>query len=434
VLLKKPLVVSVVLAVLARLGAQLVLGAYASPTTWEYEDIANSLLGGHGYVYTEGQTAYVAAVSSPLYVLLTAAVYFVTDHSHAVMLVLQALFGGATAALSVWLAARMGRIEAAWAAGILVALDPGLLVYSAELHPLSLDALAFLTVICATVALPLWPRWRDTAVVGLALGIAALTRTTVLSLTPILLLWAARYRCLRLISPAAAALVVVALLVYSPWPVRNSVLLGQVLVGSSESSEWLWRGTNPNATGSSYTTDQQTMLSVAPPEFQARIAAASEAERMTIYRDAVVQYVGQHPLDAIRLYLVKLKAFWLGSDTTGALYPALWTPLYEAWFGLVLIFGAFGVWSTWREVQARSVSVLIIASLLLVASSQAFFYVEGRHRLAVEPLLLVLAGVGLGQMGTLRRFARIGTPELAGVREELTDSAVTIRVDRAATP
>jgi hypothetical protein len=420
VLLKKPLAVSVVVAVLARLGAQLLLGAYAKPQTWEYEDIANSLLSGHGYVYTVGQTAYVAAVSSPLYVLLTAAVYFATNHSHAVMLVLQALFGGATAALAVWLASRFGRIEAAWAAGILVALDPGLLVYSAELHPLSLDALAFLTVICATVALPLWPRWRDTAVVGVALGIAALTRTTVLSLTPILLLWAARYRCLRLISAASAVLVAVALLVYSPWPVRNSVLLGQVLVGSSESSEWLWRGTNPNATGSSYTADQETMLSVAPAEFQARIAAASEAERMTIYRDAAVQYVEQHPLDASRLYFVKLKAFWLGSDTTGALYPAGWTPLYEAWFTLIVICSAAGVWSTWRDAQARSVSVLIIASLLLVAVSQAFFYVEGRHRLAVEPLLLVLAGVGLSQVGTLRRFAHLETRELAGARDELT--------------
>jgi 4-amino-4-deoxy-L-arabinose transferase-like glycosyltransferase len=417
VLLKKPLVVSFVLAVLARLAAQVVLGAYAEPQTWEYEDIANSLLSGHGYVYTVGQMSYVAAVSSPLYVLLTALVYFMTGHSQAVMLILQALFGGATAALAVWLASRMGRIEAAWAAGILVAIDPGLLVYSAELHPLSLDALAFLTVICATVALPLWPRWRDTAIVGVALGVAALTRTTVLSLTPILLVWAARYRCLRLISLASGVLVAVALLVYSPWPIRNSLLLSQVLVGSSESSEWLWRGTNPNATGSSYTVDQHTMLEVAPPDFQARIAAASESERMAIYRDAALQFAQQHPLDAARLYFVKLKAFWFGSDTTGALYPAYWTPLYQAWFGLVLIFSAVGVWSTWRDLEARSISVLIIASLLLVALSQAVFYVEGRHRLAVEPLLLVLAAVGVSQLVILRRAARLETRELAGVRD-----------------
>lgn len=393
-----------VLAVLARLAAQILLGAYADPQTWEYEDIANSLLSGHGYTYVVAQTPYVAAVSSPLYVLLTAAVYFVTNHSHAVMLLLQALLGGASAVVAALIAARSGRVEAALLAGALVALDPGLLVYSAELHPLSLDVLAFLVVIFATIALPLHPRWRDTALVGLALGIAALTRTTVLSLTPILLVWAARYRGLRLLGAPAVALVAVALLVYSPWPTRNSLLLGQLVLGSSESSEWLWRGTNANATGSSYTPDQQTMLAVAPPEFQARIASASERERMDIYRDAATAYIEQHPADAMRLYLLKLKAFWWGSETTGALYPDLWTVLYDAWYATVLLCAALGVWSTWRARRARSVAVLIIASLVLISASQAVFYVEGRHRLAVEPLLLVLAGIGMSQLPSLARL------------------------------
>ena len=61
-------------AVLLRVLAQLVLGPYASPQTWEYEDIANSLLAGQAYTDTIGQTTYVAAVSSPLYVLLSAGV------------------------------------------------------------------------------------------------------------------------------------------------------------------------------------------------------------------------------------------------------------------------------------------------------------------------------------------------------------------------
>ena len=104
-------------------------------------------------------------------------------------------------------------------------------MYATELHPLSFDALAFLTVICLSVALPFHPKVRSAALVGLSLGVAALTRTTILSLTPILLLWANRYRGMRLMSWSAAALVGVALLVYSPWPIRNSLLLGQLVPG-----------------------------------------------------------------------------------------------------------------------------------------------------------------------------------------------------------
>ena len=106
VLLRRPLTVVFVVAVILRIGVQVALGAYAHPEAWEYEDIANSLLAGHGYTYMVGQTPYVAAVSSPLYVLLTVGVYLVTDHSQSVVLVLQALAGGLTAMLAGWLAAR----------------------------------------------------------------------------------------------------------------------------------------------------------------------------------------------------------------------------------------------------------------------------------------------------------------------------------------
>jgi 4-amino-4-deoxy-L-arabinose transferase-like glycosyltransferase len=383
------------LALVARIAAQLVLGAYGHPVTWEYEDIANSILSGHGYTYMVGDTPYVAAVSSPLYVLLTVAVYFLTGHSFAVMLALGALFGAATATLAAWLAGRSFGTEAAWASGTLVAIDPGMLVYAAELHPLTLDALAFLSVICACIALPRPPRARHGAVLGALLGVAALTRTTVLALVPVVLLWAKGFRGLRLVSVTAIAFVGVALIVYSPWPIRNSLLLHQFVPVSSESTEWLWRGTNPNATGGSLTPEGRTMIDVAPPEFRARIGAASEAERIVLYRDAAVTYMAQHPIDALRLYLTKLKAFWCGSESTGVTYPAAWTLLYFAWYEVMLVLAAAGVWRAAASRASRDLAVLIVSSLSLISASQALFYVEGRHRLAVEPLLLVMAGCGL---------------------------------------
>jgi hypothetical protein len=217
-----------------------------------------------------------------------------------------------------------------------------------------------------------------------------------------------------LLSWSAAALVAVAILVYSPWPIRSSLVLGQFVPGSSESTEWLWRGTNSNATGSSLTADGQTMLAVAPPDFQAQVAAASEAQRINLYRDAAYRFIEQHPLDAARLFAIKLKAFWWGSDSTGLLYPAFWTPAYEAWYLTILVLATIGVWSMWRYERGRSIAILILSSLVLVAVSQAAFYVEGRHRLAVEPLVLVLAGIGLCRLAARAYLPRAGVrPPLA---------------------
>jgi 4-amino-4-deoxy-L-arabinose transferase-like glycosyltransferase len=399
-----------VLALGVRLATQLVLGAYVHPETWEYETIADRILAGQGYSYPSGGIVYLASVSSPLYVLLTAGVYAITGHSHAVMLLLQALMGAATAALAAWLAGWAWSTQAAWLAGILVALDPGLVVYAAKLHSLSLDELAMIGVVATTVATSHHPSWRNAARLGVVVGLAALTRTTVLILLPLLLAWLWRYRTMRIFSPAAAALLVAAIVVYAPWPVRNSIALGQIVPGSSEASEWVWRGANPNSTGGSLTGDGRTMLEVAPADFQARIAAASEVERMDIYREAASTFAREHPVAAVGLYVTKLKAFWWGSEVTGQLYPGSWVLVYELWYLPVL---ALAVWGSLlalrsRASRSRSTALLIVVGVGLISATQAVFYVEGRHRLAVEPLLLVLAGVGAAELASfaLPRLAR----------------------------
>jgi hypothetical protein len=53
--------------------------------------------------------------------------------------------------------------------------------------------------------------------------------------------------------------------------------------------------------------------------------------------------------------------------------------------------------------------------LVVSALAQSLFYVEGRHRLAVEPLLLVLSGVGAwlaasAVLARTRRDRRAGLP------------------------
>jgi 4-amino-4-deoxy-L-arabinose transferase-like glycosyltransferase len=388
-LLRAPGVSVFVLALLVRLAGQLLLNAYAQPRTWEYEVIANNLLAGRGYTYQLDGATSVASQSSPLYIFLVAGVYLVTGHSQTVLLVIQALLGAATATLAAWLARRMGSLAAGWSAGLLVALDPGLVIYAAELHSLTLDALAFLGLVCGVCFLPWRPNVRHLALLGLLFGLATLTRSTALVLLPFALVWLVRYRGLPLVSRHTAALIGLALLVCAPWSIRNSVLLGQPVLVSSEASEWLWRGNNPAATGSSYTLDGRRMLDAAPQDFQDRVYAAGEAERVRLYRDAALAFMREHPSDDAGLYLRKLKAFWWSSDTTGLLYPPEWLTGYYLWSFVILACAVLGA----IVARRRPETLLVLVFLLVSASTQSLFYVEGRHRLAIEPLILVLAGL-----------------------------------------
>ena len=407
-----------VLGLLARLAGQVVLGAYVRPQVFEYEEVASNLLAGRGYLYQAPDGGdYFASQSSPLYIVLTAGVYLLTNHSQWAMLLLQALMGGATAALAAWLGGRAFSRRAGFAAGVLVAVDPGLVVYGAQLHSLTLDALANVAVVCASVALPRRAGAGRLAGLGTLFGVAALTRATALLLVPAHLVWLQRCRVIRVPSVPAVALLVVVLLVYAPWPVRNSVLLGQLTLGSSETSEWLWRGNNPQANGGSLTSSGQRMLDVAPAPFRAEIEAADEAQRISLYRDAALQFVRDQPVRAVQLYLTKLQAFWWGSDATGLLYPQLWLVAYRLWYVAVLLCAACGVWRGLRETDQRPTVVLIVISAAIVSATQAMFYVEGRHRLAIEPLVLIMSGAGLviliHRLLTIARAVRGPAPDVS---------------------
>ena len=154
------------------------------------------------------------------------------------------------------------------------------------------------------------------------------------------------------------------------------------------------------------------MLEAAPADFQARIAGASEVERMDIYRDAATTFAREQPVSAIGLYVTKLKAFWWGSDVTGQLYPGSWVLVYQLWYLPVLALALWGAWLGLRTRASQSVALLIVVGVALISAAQAVFYVEGRHRLAVEPLLLVLAGVGAAELASraLPRLARWRQP------------------------
>jgi 4-amino-4-deoxy-L-arabinose transferase-like glycosyltransferase len=383
------------LALACRLLGQLVLGAYVAPTTWEYETIATNILAGHGYTYPILGDTYVASQSSPLYIYLAVVVYALTAHSQAALLVVQALLGAGAAVLCAWLAARLFSPPAGWISGALVATHPAQIVYASELHALSLDVFLMCAVVAAFVALPTRPGAPRLGLLGALIGLAALTRTTVLALVPIGLIWLRRYQRLRLASVGAVALVCAALVVFAPWSIRDSVLLGQPVVLSSESAEWFWRGNNPNASGSSRTVDGKTMLEAADPAFRARILAADEAQRMTLYRDAAFAFWQDQPAQALRLYLTKLLAFWWASPSTGLLYPSLWVTTYNAYYLVIAACTLLGLAVGVRNERSRPGVLLIASMLLLVSLTQSLFYVEGRHRWAVEPLMLVLAGGGL---------------------------------------
>jgi len=232
-------------------------------------------------------------------------------------------------------------------------------------------------------------------------GIGALSRSTVVVFLPIGALWALlanpRHRW-----PALAGKWILAGLcaavVIAPWAVRNTLLHGQFVWMLTTDGEVLWRGNNPCATGHSYLNANSIVLdTLTPAERRDLRSQPDEVAQSRWFRERAWAFIKSDPGRFIRLTLTKLYSFWWFSPQTGVEYARGWLVGYQVFYGLILVLGAFGAWSIAGSgnASARWQLALLVLFLIALSTLQSLYYVEGRHRWAVEPLLLVTAGGGV---------------------------------------
>lgn len=119
-----------------------------------------------------------------------------------------------------------------------------------------------------------------------------------------------------------------------------------------------------------------------------------------------MEFIEAHPAAFIRLVFQKFTNFWWFTDRSGLLYPPQWLELYKAYYVGVLLLAAVGLWrftSRAGPSLAMSRGVLLALFLLAISALQSLYYVEGRHRWAVEPMILAISGGGIASLRAWRR-------------------------------
>ena len=103
-------------------------------------------------------------------------------------------------------------------------------------------------------------------------------------------------------------------------------------------------------------------------------------------------FIRGHPGAFLTGWARRLGYFWWLSPMSGGLYPARWRMLYLGYYVTCFVAALFGTWSVWRAQSGPRAAVLLFWGMMAaVAVAQSLFYVEGRHRWGVEPLLILLA-------------------------------------------
>ena len=394
---RRAMLATIVLVTLVK--AVLVAALVPRPRTFEDHDVAVGFVKSGALARMHlGQLNH--SIQFPVYPLAVASIYSVAGVRPPLVLAFNVLVSGVGAWLLFGLSTRWlraldpeGHVRAGPAVLWLTVL--GFLVYpplqqyvAATVHPMAVDLTVFyLALWSGYVYLERDEQPRDLLWLGLVAGLVLLTRTVMLVAFLPLLVTVVRRRGAGVALRRVAVVLALGLLVGVPWLV-HTYATDHIVGYTSTTGEILWKGVRPGTDGSNFDDSGIAYGAAWTPEQRAWLETRTVAEQNRYFLDEYLHTVRTEPARVATMFVRKLRGFFWFRAMTGNDYgPALrrLLPLYKLAYGAILLgallaFWRFGgrAWEVWLPVVA-------------LGAVQAVFYVETRHRVLVEPLLLFLA-------------------------------------------
>ena len=364
----KAVILILLFGLIIRLAIAFGTGSFTQPTVFEYEETAQNIIAGKGFCEQIFGTKYYAYLE-PFYPFLVAFFYRFTPFDKAGLIILQ-IFTSTLLGVIIYLIAKDIFSHAVGVmACILTILHPGLIIYSTQnLHPLIFDAFLFGLLILAFFRVNnLHGIWAYIGA-GLVLGITILARSTVILFIPLAYLWLslnpAHSKKTKFV--ALFTITLIALVVISPWQIRNQIRFKKFVFISSSKGQLLWRGNNINASGTLWYGDK-TYIAAMPEKLKEKIRDKGELEQDRIFREEAFTFIRKHPLTFLRLWGEKFYYFWWFSPYAGNQYPAVWFSIYRFYYSIMFVTFIIGMSRSLCRCS-RDISFKVMLPILLMIS------------------------------------------------------------------
>jgi 4-amino-4-deoxy-L-arabinose transferase-like glycosyltransferase len=373
----------------------------------ETGNIAFSLAKGHGFSSPWWQETGATAWLTPVYPWIVSIVYRVfgihTPHAFYAVVLLNIVFSIATCVPIYFIGKKVAGLGVASGAAWLWAIFPnGILIPYEWVWDTSLSALLAATILWATFELPESSRWRDWILYGALWGLALMTNPSLAAMLPVLLGWVAYRRVLvehklPLTQPALA--LGVAIVCCIPWSVRNYVAFHKFVPLRSTFPLELWLGNNDN-----FDENSQIVPPADPARAELReyIRVGETAFMAEKWRSAT-SFILKHPGLEAALWGRRFVATWTGAENPRQAFEDAESNLVRIVLAsnILVSFGALigvVVLISRRSIYAFPLAAILVVYPLVYYATRASL----RYRHPIDPVLVVLASVGLGAMLDLR--------------------------------
>jgi hypothetical protein len=183
--------------------------------------------------------------------------------------------------------------------------------------------------------------------------------------------------------------ILIAIAIVLPWTIRNAVVFHSFIPISANGGYNLYMGNNPTASGELWQLQEtsESLFEKEHIEHYSKDHSQPELDAMLFH--LAINWIADHPKDAIVLGFKKIYYHWFGREH-GTARPefSMYHNIYN-YFNIFLVFvGLFGLFLIKDKKASSLLGILFLYSTVV----SAIFFVQSRHKMIkVDPFLIPLA-------------------------------------------
>ncbi|MBI5652426.1 MAG: glycosyltransferase family 39 protein [Chloroflexi bacterium] len=398
------LIAIILVSLLLRIGTALWLGDSAEPISgafdqYSYDALAQRVLAGKGFSFPTNWYPFTlpdepTAHWSYVYTLYLAGVYALAGHHPLVARLIQVGISG----LHIWIIFRIGRRLFGEATGLVAAALTAIYAYfiffNATLMTQTFYILAVLAVVDLTLDVIENPTRRGWIWLGIAIGIGAVIRQTLLIFSPVLLVWILWNIRRRIEWRAVLISIAIIAAFILPWTIYNYFTFHDFLLLNSNGGYWFFSSNHPGQ-GTNFNPNFAAPL---PAELRGLTEPAIDR---ALYRQGI-DFIFAEPGRFALLTLSRVQDYFWISPSENSTLLSNWGRVLS--FTFYLPFMLIGLALSARAWRACAPLYLYIAFDTILSLTT---WAAPRYRLPSDALLIVFAGLTVVSL-----VARLALPRL----------------------